>query len=353
MKKIWIGLLGILVLLNSCHSLKDAEKSKNAYTLKDVKNPLIPQRADPWIYQHVDGNYYFIATVPEYDRLEIRRSKTLDGLAVAKAVTIWTRHDSGEMGAHIWAPELHFIEDKWYIYFAAGRKDAIWDIEIYVLENSTDNPLTGTWKEKGKLDTSGNTIKTGMMRFALDGTTFLHKEKRYFVWAQKNRRIPGNTSLYIAEMLNPWTIKGDPVCISSPEFSWEQQLFWVNEGPAVLIQNGKVFITYSASGTDHNYCMGLLTASEDLDLLDPESWVKSSTPVFQSSEETGIYGPGHSCFTKSEDGLTDILVYHARSYKEIDGDPLADPNRHTRIQKILWTENGTPNFGFPVSDNNK
>ena len=37
----------------------------------------------------------------------------------------------------------------------------------------------------------------------------------------------------------------------------------------------KIFIAYSASATDHNYCMGLLTVDENADLLDPNSWVKS------------------------------------------------------------------------------
>src|SRR5471030_1088306 len=80
-------------------------------------NPLIEQRADPYIYRHFDGYYYFTASVPEYDRLEIRRSATLKGLAHAEPAVVWHKHDRGEMSALIWAPELHFIENKWYLYF--------------------------------------------------------------------------------------------------------------------------------------------------------------------------------------------------------------------------------------------
>jgi GH43 family beta-xylosidase len=29
------------------------------------------------------------------------------------------------MAVHIWAPEIHFIDGKWYIYFTAGRSDDI------------------------------------------------------------------------------------------------------------------------------------------------------------------------------------------------------------------------------------
>ncbi|WP_153795389.1 family 43 glycosylhydrolase, partial [Paenibacillus polymyxa] len=103
------------------------------------------------------------------------------------------------------------------------------------------------------------------------------------------------------------------------------------------------------SATDHNYCMGLLTADENANLLDPKSWAKSPAPVFCTNEETGQFGPGHNSFTVAEDG-SDVIVYHARNYKEITGDPLYDPNRHTRVQRLNWNEDGTPDFGIPVPD---
>jgi GH43 family beta-xylosidase len=151
-------------------------------------------------------------------------------------------------------------------------------------------------------------------------------------------------------MENPWTLKGEQVCITTPEYDWEKIGFSVNEGAAILKRNGRIFITFSASATDYNYCMGLLTANENSDLLDPKSWVKTAEPVFTTSEENRQYGPGHNSFTVSEDGKQDILVYHARSYKEIEGDPLYDPNRHTRVQVIQWNEDGIPNFGIPRQD---
>jgi GH43 family beta-xylosidase len=313
----------------------------------NVKNPLIEQRADPFIYKHSDGYYYFTASVPDYDRIELRRSKTIQGLTEAEAKTIWVKQETGIMSANIWAPEIHNIDEKWYVYFAAARtsetKDGLFDHRMFVLENSSANPLEGDWVEKGQ-------VKTKWESFALDATTFEHKGVRYYVWAQKDPEIHGNSNLYIAEMENPWTLKGEQVCITTPEYDWEKIGFLVNEGAAVLKRNGRIFISYSASATDSNYCMGLLTADEASDLLDPASWKKSSKPVFTTNEKTGQYGPGHNSFTVSEDGSKDILVYHARNYKEIEGDPLYDPNRHTRVQAIEWNEDGTPNFGVPAPD---
>jgi GH43 family beta-xylosidase len=117
-----------------------------------------------------------------------------------------------------------------------------------------------------------------------------------------------------------------------------------------LIRGGRIFISYSASATDHNYCMGLLWAATDSDLLNPLSWSKSPVPVFQSSEQNSQFGPGHNSFTVTEDGGADLLVYHARSYKDIPGEPLFDPNRHARVKPLAWGEDGFPIFGEPLPD---
>ncbi|AEI44614.1 family 43 glycosylhydrolase [Paenibacillus mucilaginosus] len=312
-----------------------------------LRNPLIEQRADPWIYKHTDGFYYFTASVPEYDRLEIRRSETIEGLTSAEPVVVWRKYDTGPMSANIWAPEIHYVQGKWYIYFAAAKTtetvEGLFDHRMFVLECDAENPLEGEWIEKGQL-------KTDWESFSLDATSFEHNGTQYLVWAQRDPEIPGNSNLYIAAMSNPWTIIGPQVMLTKPEYDWEVIGFLVNEGAAVIKKNGKIFISYSASATDHHYCMGLLSASETADLLDPASWTKSPVPVFQTSEENGQYGPGHNSFTVAEDGVTDLLVFHARSYKEIVGDPLYDPNRHTRVQVLEWNADGTPNFGVPLPD---
>jgi GH43 family beta-xylosidase len=310
---------------------------------ESVENPLIRQRADPHVFRDA-GFYYFTATVPEYDRIVLRRSQTLAGLATAPESVIWKKHDTGEMAAHIWAPEIHRIEGKWYVYFTAGRSDDIWAIRLYVLENSSANPLEGVWVEKGQ-------IKTNFESFSLDATTFPHNGRRYLVWTQRPLEPKGaGTDIYIALLKNPWTLEGEQTSLSSPALDWETKGFKVNEAPAVLIRNGRVFITYSASATDSNYCMGLLSAPANANLLNRASWTKSPRPVFATSVKNKQFGPGHNTFLMAADGRTDLLLYHARNYAEIKGDPLHDPNRHTRLQPFTWNADGTPNFGEPVAD---
>jgi GH43 family beta-xylosidase len=311
---------------------------------KRAQDLIIEQRADPWIYKHTDGYYYFTASVPEYDRIEVRRSKTIKGIAEAEPVVAWRKHETGPLSALIWAPEIHYINESWYIYYAAAPSkeivDGLFQHRMFVIENKSANPLEGSWEEKGQ-------IKTDWESFALDATSFEHKGQQYLVWAQKDPNIRGNSNLYIAPLENPWTIQGPQVMITKPEYDWETIGFWVNEGPAVLKRDGKIFISFSGSATDENYAMGILTADENSDVMDPASWSKSTEPVFKTCYETGQYGPGHNSFTVSEDGSKDVLVYHVRNYTEIVGDPLYDPNRHTCAKEFTWNPDGTPNFGFP------
>ena len=104
-------------------------------------NPIAEQRADPWVYLHTDGYYYFTASVPEYDRIIVRRAASVQGLTAAEERVVWRRRESGPMSQHIWAPEIHCIDGKWYIYFAAGERDDIWKIRPYVLECAGDKPM--------------------------------------------------------------------------------------------------------------------------------------------------------------------------------------------------------------------
>ena len=310
------------------------------------ENPLVEKRADPHVFLHTDGYYYLTATVPEYDAIEVRRARSIDGLSRAPAKTIWRKHDKGEMGAHIWAPEIHFIDGAWYVYFTSAPAEHIWEIRPYVLKCGSKDPLGGKWEEMGQ-------ITPNRHAFSLDATTFAHKGKRYYVWTERGDKPNDGTNIYIAEMDSPTSFIGEPVMLSCPEYAWETQRYRVNEAPAVLIWKDKVYMTYSASATDHNYCLGLLTADADANLLDAKSWTKSKDPVFKSNEATSQYGPGHNSFTTTPDGSKVIMVYHSRNYffrDGVDGNALYNHDRATYAKELKWNEDGTPDFGVPEAD---
>lgn len=316
-----------------------------------IPNPIVLQRADPSVLRH-EGTYWFTASHPQYDRIVLRRADRLEDLQAAEEVTIWERHADGPQSHLIWAPELHRVGDAWYVYYAAapdavGRADApgaaeTFNHRVFVLENTAADPLAGAWTERGQVD-------TGWESFALDATTFVLDGTQYLVWAQQDVAVRGHSNLYIAPMADPWTPAGPAVLLSRPEHDWEVAGFWVNEGPSVLVRGGRVWLTYSGAATGPEYAMGLLTADAGADLLDPASWTKSPDPVFVSDPDAGQYGPGHNSFTETPDGEV-VLVYHARTYTRIEGDPLWDPNRHARAQVLPFDAAGHPVWGRPVPD---
>ena len=90
----------------------------------------------------------------------------------------------------------------------------------------------------------------------------------------------------------------------------------------------------------------MLMADADSDLLDPDSWTKSTRPVFKQCPENKVYGPGHVSFIPSPDGKEDHLLYDARS---VENDPAGSRDSRTpRLQKIEWDKDGIPYLGVPL-----
>lgn len=310
----------------------------------EYNKPWILQRADPYVYKHTDGTYYFTASIPAYDGIVLRHSDTLAGLKDAEEVRVWQKHDKGIMSEHIWAPELHYLNGKWYIYYAGGDIDDVWAIRPYILECADQDPMTGNWVEKGKM-TRAEEDEFSFEAFSLDGTVFENRGKHYYIWAEKVGVGKQISNLYIAEMENPCKLKTVQVLLTTPDYDWERIGFWVNEGPAVIHHDGKIYMTYSASETGAAYCLGMLSISEDADPLDPAMWKKERYPVLETNAEKGIYGPGHNSFTEDEQG-NPIMVYHARTEEKIEGNPLYNPNRHAMLMKLTWGEDGRPVFKY-------
>ncbi len=301
--------------------------------------PFIEQRADPYILRE-NGRYYFTASVPAFDKIILRGADTLEGLARAEEKTVWTHHESGPMSCNIWAPELHRVDGVWYIYFAAAESGAdpagCYDHRTYALMNPAEDPLQGEFREAGRID-------TGWESFTIDSTVTVFEGKRYFIWAQRDFSIPGNSNLYIAPMKNALELELPAVLLTVPEYDWECRGFLVNEGPGCLQHNGNLYLTYSASATDERYAMGLLTLQAGSNPLDPAAWQKSPVPVMVTEEKNGLYGPGHNSFTTDARGQ-DILVFHARPYPGFHGDALSDPNRHCFLRAVRYAPDGTPVF---------
>lgn len=293
-------------------------------------NPIVTSRdaPDPWMI-YKDGYYYFTATTG--GSIYVWKSRTITGVDAGTKVTVWTPPLGGSQSRNVWAPELHFLRNKWYIYYAADDGNNA-SHRMYVLEAATADPQ-GHYLDKGKIYDPTND------RWAIDGTVLEKTDgSLYFIWSGWPGNTDGQQNLYIAPMSNPWTISGSRVMLSTPNQPWE---WWINEAPQVLQHDGKIFIVYSANGSwTPNYCLGTLT-NTDGNLLNAGSWVKSNFCAF--GRTASVFGPGHSSFVKSPDGTEDWMVYHATP------NPGGGwTNRKPRAQRFTWNPDGTPNFGYPA-----
>jgi GH43 family beta-xylosidase len=309
-----------------------------------LTNPLLPSGADPYSF-YKDGFYYY--THSTGNRIELWKTKDLGDLGTAPHQIIWKAPATGKYAKEIWAPEVMFLQGKWYAYFAADDGDNR-NHRMYVLENASADPFKREWVFKGQITDPTN-------KWAIDGDVIQLNKQLYMVWSGWEGDENGKQELYIARLKNPWTVDGKRVKISSPKFDWEKNGHLdgsngpsqvdVNEGPQFLVHDNEVFIVYSASGcwTDF-YALGMLRTSAAADLLDPAVWRKSAAPVFTSSVKDGVYAPGHNSFFKSPDGKEDWILYHAND-KAGQG---CGGFRSPRAQRFTWNAAGTPNFGIPV-----
>lgn len=282
-------------------------------------NPLILHRADPFIYKHTDGYYYFTASHTDaehnldgkyqYRKILIRRAASINDLS--DAVGNYTERCVYEREPICGSRSPHVL-------------------------CCESNPMTDEWTNLGPIKTSV-TDSRAFTDFSLDHTVFEHHGELYMLWAQK---VTQDSGIYIARMSDPATICTEMVLLTHPEYEWERYGFAVNEGPSIIKHGGKIFMVFSCSGTDARYCLGMMYIDENADVLDTSAWTKLSHPVFTTCRENGQFGPGHNSFTRSEDDRFDVMVYHSRMEEHYIGEPgyepLYDAGRNTCVKTIEW-----------------
>ncbi len=226
------------------------------------------------------------------------------------------------------------------VYFAAGEKDDIFRIRPWALVCAGDDPMRDPWTEAGQVRPAD---EFSFRDFSLDMTVFEHGERLFCVWAEKVSVGKKISNLYIAEMASPLELKTPQMLLTSPAYAWERHGFWVNEGPTVIEEGGRIFLTYSASDTSAAYCMGMVWMDASDDPMDIGAWRRVNHPVLATDMDKGMLGPGHNTFFRDGEGQV-FTSFHARNYDEIKGDPLYDPNRHCYVMKVPFRD------GFPVFD---
>ncbi|KAM0702015.1 hypothetical protein Q7P35_010925 [Cladosporium inversicolor] len=280
--------------------------------------------SDPFIVHSGDGYYYLLTTT--WSDIRITRSKTVGGLKTGENKVVWSDKTASRC-CNVWAPEVHWIDNAWWIYYTAGNNVNLDGQRSFVLKGGATPWDTYTFSSQL------------LTEWSIDGTILRFPTKNYYVYSCIRDTLQ---SLCIAPMTSPSTL-GPATLLTKPTQSWETQGdFPVAEGPAALYHNGKTYLTYSGSQCwSPSYQLGLLTYKGSGDPTAAGSWTKSG-PVFSSAN--GNYGTGHNGFFTSPDGKETWNVYHATSNPA----GACDGNRYTAAQKVNWNADGTPNFGKAV-----
>ncbi|MFT3935886.1 MAG: glycoside hydrolase family 43 protein [Chitinophagaceae bacterium] len=313
--------------------------------MQTFTNPLLPSGPDPYSF-YKDGYYYYTNSLGNH--IGLWKTKNLADLKNAEYKTIYTPPPGTAYSKDLWAPEVMFLQGKWYAYFAADSINNMTH-RMFVLENASADPMKGEWIMKGKVADATN-------KWAIDGDVFEYRNQLYMIWSGWEGDVNGEQDIYIAKMKNPWTIESKRVRISQPTYEWERHgdlknetppHINVNEGPQALIHGKDLFIIYSASAcwTDF-YALGQLRFAGGDDLLDASKWIKAPEPVFKQSPADGVFATGHNSFFVSPNGKESWILYHANSNP---GDGCGN-KRSPRAQKFEWNADGSPNFGVPVKE---
>jgi len=293
-------------------------------------NPVVgtPNSADPTLVYY-NGFYYYVATTWTSDVL-MRKSATIAGLRSASEQVVL--HSSGTT---MWAPHLENINDRWYLYYSVELSGG--ERRTHVAESAGSDP-SGPYTYKGIINLMPNN------GWAIDASILKLNGNLYMTFSGISP-VDNLQSLFISPMTNPWTAGAFGTRISAPTLAWETQEGAVNEGSFALQRGGRTWLTYSASACwGPNYKLGMLEYTGGDPLLQA-SWNKNPNPIFQRSDANGVFAPGHHSFFTSPDGTETWIAYHAND----SASQGCGTTRTTRVQKISWNADGTPNLGVPVS----
>src|SRR4051794_12465000 len=129
---------------------------------------------DPWVVAH-DGALLLIQSAGGNRRIVIKRFPDLDRMDRNVEKVIWAPSGHEAHGLQVWAPELHRIDGRWYVYFSASNGRTA-NHRTYVLEAAADDPL-GPYRALGPIADPAHDV------WAIDLTVLPQEGRLYAVWS--------------------------------------------------------------------------------------------------------------------------------------------------------------------------
>lgn len=319
--------------------MNDAPLAENLFV-----NP-VGEGADPWVTRDPNSPRYLWCLSEGNRAIAVHTSDHLESMGQKHIV--WEAPATGPYSKEVWAPELHFLDGRWYIYFAASDGNNANHLS-YVLESKTEDPL-GPYSLHGPLATGEGQDGKSPNLWAIDVTVLEHDSKQYAIWSGWDAAGTDQQYLYIAPMKSPTELAGARVRLcSNDDYPWEftkyttdsptnDQGRGLNEAPQIFQAQGRTFVTFSCGASWlPTYKLGILELMGD-DPLKPNAWKKRATPVFTGNDST--IGVGHSCFVNSLDNSERWHIYHAKRDRD------AGWRRTVFVQPMKTGKRGFPLLG--------
>eukprot|EP01113_Clastostelium_recurvatum_P037430 TRINITY_DN5471_c0_g1_i1.p1 TRINITY_DN5471_c0_g1~~TRINITY_DN5471_c0_g1_i1.p1 ORF type:complete len:532 (-),score=97.03 TRINITY_DN5471_c0_g1_i1:227-1822(-) len=310
-------------------------------TLAGFKNPIFTSQ-DPWVTK-VDGVYYYTESYCGKADICVKISPTLTGLSTADWVGVWSASAGNANSDEIWAPEMHYIDGAWYIYYAADSGNNN-NHRLFVLKGSSP---------KGPFSEGATGLPHGQMKeqsghWAIDPDVFKAADGKLYITFSCTDYVNSNfpQRICLAPLSDPVTISGPTVYLSTPTEYWEMRTAPIQEGPVGYTYNGSTYITYSGSASwiSNAYSVGILSLKANSDPLVAANWAKSG-PILD--RHSNVFGPGSVVFVPSPDDSEYWVMYHA--IDKANCQPSAYACRDIRLQQMFFDPSGYPILGYPVN----
>ncbi len=301
---------------------------------------------DPCIvYCEKEKCYYGISTTGDPlwgdDRLILHRCANFEDMFVrSERCVAYQSNPKDDTYGFLWAPELHYIKGKWYIYTSCENSSEDSTKHIIVLKAKTDSPFDG-------FEICGHINRDV---YAIDPSVYYDSDADR-LYLCTSPVIDGKQKLAVQELQSPTQPIGKMAVIAQAEHPWEQVppydgVTIVEGGYFVKSPNGRLFIFYSANGCwSDEYAIGLLEYKGG-NLASEDAWEKYPYPLVKKGN--GNFGPGHATFFYSPDKSELWICHHCLE----ESNPTVEPmRRRCHCQRVFFDETGFPQIGDLISAN--